>query len=977
MTRLFISHATKDDNTINLLHTHLTDAGIETWIDHKEGIPVGENWDATIRKAINGCDACVFVMSESSLASEICSAECLLARELKKTIYILKWGEVKPESIWLFIKMAQYAEIGADMGAAVARLLRALRGEHAADLPAAVVAPITGGAQMRHTLPYLDNPLRGRDADVAAVIGMLGGAAVQIVGTGGLGKSRLAAEIARAHGSGAVWHRCGRADDVIPLLVQHLALADTTTRTGALAKLASAERKPLFILDNGEDILPHTPERTAYTALIAELLHAGAPLLLTTRVVWDDLKPRREYTPAALDADVGAQIATDFAASEGIDLSANDARRLADAARLHPRLIEKAVDLLHERGLDKVIALLGNLKHYAIEDALDEMITRTVEQMRAARGGENAYDGLRRLTLFSGSYDTAAALALLPDGDADALDDALALLYKYRFVRRDGERWRTDTLARVVVGKRLDAAEYEALFARYADVYIERARDFVRLQPQDWAALADDLEDITALGDALVTRTATGTAGDLRRAHDFAYPIADYLNRRREVQRVEWIEMGLNAARILGEYEDTRSAQARFLGQLGLMHSAWSDKRKALGYYEEGLALRRAMGDSVGEASALNNIGAVWASVGDKQQALAYYEQALPLLRDANKPNQEAITLNNIGVIWSDMGEQRKALAYYEQVLALRRDTHDMDGMATTLNNIGAAWDSLGDSQKALEQYEQALSHARAVGNRGLEATILNNIGDIHAQRGETQTALSYYEQTLPLRRIVGDRNGEALTHTSIARLYNDMGDQRRAISHYEEALALFRTLDNPSQVGQTLNPMGLLYAALGEREQAIGLYNEALLFLRAGGDRHNEAHALGNLGASWYALGDPTQALVYYQQALALHRANGNRVGEATALSNIAVLYQKQGDNERAVETLLQTLALVEQSGERGQWVLLRYNLGYTLAQLGRSNEAAEHLRAGLALLRDGVKPTNSALTADLFESVLATIEP
>ena len=972
MTRLFISHATKDDDIINALHTQLVKEGIETWIDHKEGITVGENWDVSIRKAISGCDACVFVMSERSLASEICGAECLLARELKKPIYILKLGEVKPESIWLFIKMVQYADITTDLAAGVARLLRALRGEQAADLPAPVDAPITGGAQMRHTLPYLDNPLRGREADVTAVVDMLGSAAVQIVGTGGLGKSRLAAEAARANGTGAVWHRCERADDVIPLLVQHLGLADTTTRAAALAKLASAERKPLFILDNGEDIAPATPERAAYSTLIAELLHAGAPVLLTTRIVWDELKPRREYTPSALDARIGAQIAADFAVSEGIDLSADDARRLAEAARLHPRLIEKAVDLLHERSLDKVSALLTDLKHYEIEDALDEMITRTLDTMRAARGGENAYDWLRRLTLFAGSYDEAAALALLPDADADALADALALLHKYRFVRRDGERWRTDALARAVVGKRLDAAEYEALFERYADVYIERSEQFLSLLPQEWGKAAADIEDITALGDALVKRTATGTTGDLQRAYGFAYRIVSYLARRREVRRTEWIEMGLNAARLLGEQEDTRGGQARFLTELGLMHSGWGEKRKALAYYEQALPLRRAIADSAGEAAVLNSIGAVWAELGDRQKAMQYYEAAIPLLRAAGKVNMEAITLNNIGVIWADLKDTDKALKYYERALQQHQAANDYDGSATTLNNIAQVWETLGDPQKALGYYEQALPFARAIGNQSLEATILTNMGDNYASSGAMDKSLAYYEQALPLRRAVGDRNGEALTHTSIARLYNDTGDKQQAISHYEAALALFRTLDNPAQIGQTLNPMGLIYASLGERHKAIEFYNEALPFLREGGDQLNEAQALGNLGASWFALGDHDKALDYYTQAAALHHSIGNKAGEVTTQSNIGVLYQRQGDNERAADAFGQALESAQAIGNQAQEILLRYNLGYALVQLDRRWEAAIHLRAGLVLLQSGVKPTNTALTAARFEALL-----
>ncbi|MEU9409561.1 BTAD domain-containing putative transcriptional regulator [Streptomyces sp. NPDC048281] len=76
-------------------------------------------------------------------------------------------------------------ELGSDPGAR----LRAVHQE----LLSADAAPV------RHGVPHEPNPLLGRDADIAAVAGLLRGArVVTVVGPGGLGKTRLAHAVSRA-----------------------------------------------------------------------------------------------------------------------------------------------------------------------------------------------------------------------------------------------------------------------------------------------------------------------------------------------------------------------------------------------------------------------------------------------------------------------------------------------------------------------------------------------------------------------------------------------------------------------------------------------------------------------------------------------------------------------------------------------------------------------------------------------------------
>ncbi len=116
-------------------------------------------------------------------------------------------------------------------------------------------------------------PMSGRDADLQQVIAHLaGGYVTSILGVGGLGKSRLAAEVVLRDewADGAVWHVASdysTADDALALLREHLALPTTASRADVLHAVRA--HKTLVVIDNAESV---TDARlTAYVALVNDL----------------------------------------------------------------------------------------------------------------------------------------------------------------------------------------------------------------------------------------------------------------------------------------------------------------------------------------------------------------------------------------------------------------------------------------------------------------------------------------------------------------------------------------------------------------------------------------------------------------------------------------------------------------------------------------------------------------------------------
>ena len=171
----------------------------------------------------------------------------------------------------LRLGIIQYTDLIADFDAGMADLIAAIGGGR----PPASEAPTTG--TMRRVTGTIAReltqiPIRGREEDIAAVLEHLRQGPTVICGTGGLGKSRLAAEIA-LHSpdvGGAIWLRIedvSSPDAIYELLRRHFDLEATVDPADVLDRLRGHKR--LIVLDNAESV--PVARRADYVKLVDAL----------------------------------------------------------------------------------------------------------------------------------------------------------------------------------------------------------------------------------------------------------------------------------------------------------------------------------------------------------------------------------------------------------------------------------------------------------------------------------------------------------------------------------------------------------------------------------------------------------------------------------------------------------------------------------------------------------------------------------
>lgn len=318
-------------------------------------------------------------------------------------------------------------------------------------------------------VPMVWGPLFGREAEVEAVLALLADPVVRLVtllGPGGIGKSRLALEVAhRLRGAGDTpvvfvgLQSVGRPEQVAPAAVAALGLRGVDERDAAeVVEAYLASHRVLLLIDNFEQVVAAAPllsrwlERCpglrllvtsrAPLRLAAERCVPVGPLALPTVAVGGDALAVARANPAVAlfawrarasdpafevnDANVGAVVAL-VRALDGWPL----ALLLAAARAGHltpPQLLER----LEAHGLDALGAGLRDLPER-------QRTLRTTIDWSIGLLSPSARSLLRTLSVFVGGATLEAieqVQATLRPDDAGALLDALGELCDHSLVAR-------------------------------------------------------------------------------------------------------------------------------------------------------------------------------------------------------------------------------------------------------------------------------------------------------------------------------------------------------------------------------------------------------------------------------------------------------------------------------------------------------------------------------------------------------------
>jgi predicted ATPase len=721
--------------------------------------------------------------------------EYRLVGDLPRLIYIKEPAPDREDRLKVLLKRIQSDDRTAYKGFATPEELAALlegdlatllaeRFDAAREQPQAEVPPATVSAPT--AIPAAYTPIVGRDAERGAVLELLhrpGVRMVTLVGPGGIGKSRLAIDIAAAVAAEgrdvafALLESVSTADRVITVIARAIGVRDGGN--GPLEDkivAALAGREFLLVVDNMEQVLEAAD-------LIVRLI-TGLPRLTVLMTSRSPLRVRAEHTfeigPLALPtADDPPDPSPGAAVAASVDLFVQRARAVRPSFALTPDNAAEVGALV--RALDGVplaieiaAARIRSLSAAQILERLDESLALLVtgardlpERQRTIRAtiqwsvdllDAPDRDALAVLGGFAGPFSVSTAEAVLTaTGTAEPLDALDALVDASLLHQTDNAGISTLsllTLVRTFARELGDDGTRSAAHAAIADHYRRRGLEAaVALRGPDQLDWLRTLELETANLAAVMRRMLDDD--ELEEAAEFAWSLYMFL----------WIGGYLGLV---------REWMSELLARAEQRHVELSESAQAIaGYYTNAILFWQSPGTDV---------------VPGLQKTAELFERA-------GDPSGSALTRVSVSL-----------------ALLSRRSGPDMP--------------------TAIAQLDLALGQYRGAGDAWGQAMVLVMLGRIDLVGGDTEAARGRFDESLTLATAQGERLGIviALNHRGWARFLG--GDVAGASADFAEALDMSIALGHDEGVAYGLEGFVGLRAAAGDA-RAAGLLLGAAQNLR------------------------------------------------------------------------------------------------------------------------------------------------
>lgn len=773
------------------------------------------------------------------------------------------------------------------------------RREELAELAEVLADELTGlGPQAQdrsRSLPARTSSFVGRERELVELDALLRGTRLlTLVGTGGVGKTRLALELgltaATSHpDGGALVELAALSDpalvpDAIAAALDVRALSGQSPIEAVLDCLASSSL--LLVLDNCEHLL-------GTTARLAESLLRSAPgltILATSReplrvpgeVLFrvpslDIADPDRaldasklcEYEAVRLFIERAREAAPDFVLDE---------QNAADVARICFRLdgLPLALELAAGR--------LGALGPAAIAERLDDRFRVLRNDSHAAPTRQQTLSAalewshdllsadqrmlLRRLAVFAGSFALEAAEAVCAGTDLEPVHiaDLLArLVEKSLVIAEDGSsrerRYRLLETVRMYARERLretgESSQLIELHARWALAIAEAERGSPRLDgdvPNLRAALEGLIE--RAPGEALRLSVAMLPLWmrrlelhEAQRCFERALAAAPQRTPVRAkallaAAAIEYrsgevttaIEYASQSRGVAAEVDDahTEWRALQFLGECGVARDMAD---VAMPWLERALALARRAGFAAEEAIGVYSIGVAHWIRGDLAQAETMVRRSIELLRPLARSSQRVMSPVNLAEI------------------RIRRQPDDVGAVRSGGAGCRAHGKPKGVPGLRIEFQDTLQPFIEVSCEEAISYALANQAGIARA-RGDLARARMLLEESAARFAQAGDDRG--LAAVRVRRAYLDLAEDalpaaRRAL---DEALQMRRTHGDRRGLGLVRVGLGVIATAAGEHADAEAHLADARDTFRRAGDRWGLASSLWAIADLAFARG-------------------------------------------------------------------------------------------------------------------------
>jgi len=206
-----------------------------------------------------------------------------------------------------------------------------------------------------------------------------------------------------------------------------------------------------------------------------------------------------------------------------------------------------------------------------------------------------------------------------------------------------------------------------------------------------------------------------------------------------------------------------------------------------------------------------NLAGYLYWNTQQPAKAIPLLQQGLELARQANIPWHEAFALNYLGNAQLDENQLSQAITSYQAALGIRESIGDTIGEAITLNNLGFVYKDLHQYDRVLNCFHLSLNMARESNLLPGMALAMVNLGEIALKRHQYEQATLWLREALELRQQVGYKIGVGIASQVLGIAHYHQGNLTTAIDYLKDAERIFREQPVSEYLAHTLIHLGIV----------------------------------------------------------------------------------------------------------------------------------------------------------------------
>jgi len=373
-------------------------------------------------------------------------------------------------------------------------------------------------------------------------------------------------------------------------------------------------------------------------------------------------------------------------------------------------------------------------------------------------------------------------------------------------------------------------------------------------------------------------------------------------------------------------------------------------------------------------ARLLNSIAEFCRYLDRLEEAETFVQEALQLGKALNDPLLQGRSYHDLARNAQRRHQHVEMRRLSQQAQRYAQQAGDAHLQALCLNTYAVSEVLCGDPAAAITCYQAALRQLQQTYDRELEATINANLGGTYKRNRDYTPAVEHLLQSVTVARAINDNYGTAINLILLGNLWLELGAYASAQTTLSQALRDFDKVNDGYWEGWGGTSQAHLYqlsgdpvAAVEECRRVLPLVEDKVPLL--------EHRALTYFGDAIYMLGDTERSEKLYWHSLAIQQeAKLNfRLAEPVIRLARLLLARKEAD---AAQTLLEEpLAnLLQQGPATVAEPFALYLTGYHVFHATGDRRADIILQQGCKVLQEAA---NKIKESALRQSFLANVQP